>query len=55
MHMGSLNEADSFLGHTSFIITRSSCNVQRQIHVCSQKQQVGASAKKNHLVNMPYQ
>ena len=33
-------------------MTTSSCNAQRQIHVCSQKQHVGASAK--NLVNMPY-
>ena len=32
-------------------MTTSSCNVQRQVHVCSQKQHVGASA--NNLVNMP--
>ena len=55
VHMGSWKEADSFLGHTSLMTTRSSCNAQRQIHVCSPKQQAGASAKKNHLVNMPHQ
>ena len=41
------------LDPTSLMIT-SSCNAQRQIHECSQKQHVGASAKKI-IVNMPYQ
>ena len=52
IHMGSSNEADSFLGHMS-LMTTSRCNVQRQIHICSQKQHIGAAA--NDLVNLPYQ
>ena len=49
--MRSGNEADSSFGHMTLMT--SICNVRRQIHICSQKQDIGVSA--NDLVNLPYQ